>query len=82
MAEGRRPKRFKRDIDRLAAGVTVRLDEKLADIYFLDQHPGWSWRDLQDAPDEVIETMQMLANARARASKRPPLDPGSRRRRR
>lgn len=46
------------------------------DALFLKEHPGWTWRDLQDAPFEVIETMRLLgreqgAVAKARAERKP-----------
>ena len=31
----------------------------LADALFLLSSPGWSWRDLQDAPDELVDTMRI-----------------------
>ena len=42
----------------------------LADAFFLANHPGWSWRDLQEAPDDLIETMRLIHAARVERDKR------------
>ncbi len=34
--------------------------EPFNEVVFLHNHPGWSWRDLQETPDDVIELMREL----------------------
>lgn len=41
------------------------MDDTLADVLFLDAHPAWTWRDLQDAPDDIVAIMRSLDAARA-----------------
>jgi hypothetical protein len=43
----------------------VTVDDDLADVMFLDAHPGWTWADLQAAPDDVIAIMRALQRARS-----------------
>ena len=31
----------------------------LADALFLLANPGWSWQDLQSAPDEVVQVLRL-----------------------
>lgn len=38
----------------------------LLDVLFLDRHPAWSWTDLMDAPDDVIEAMRLLDREKAK----------------
>ena len=38
----------------------------MKDALFLDTHPGWSYRDLMDAPEDVIDLLRRLDAARAR----------------
>lgn len=40
-------------------------DSPFADIVFLDKHPGWSYDDLRNAPDEIVMGLQMLDEKRA-----------------
>lgn len=42
-------------------------DRVFADALFLHNHPGWSPRDLADAPEELIETMNVITAAVATA---------------
>ena len=37
----------------------------MRDVLFLDRHPGWSWHDLDTAPDDVIEALMRLDAKRA-----------------
>lgn len=69
--EGRAgPKRLKRAVGTLARGAPVKDPEAvLVDALFLQEHPGWSWRDLQETPYEVIEVMRMLGKATSDVAK-------------
>jgi hypothetical protein len=58
------PKRFSRDIRRLSAGASFKVPAALADAYFLVDHPGWTWRDLEEAPEDLVDTMREIRNAR------------------
>jgi hypothetical protein len=40
----------------------------MADIVFLDGHPGWTWQDLQDTPDDIVEGLKLLAAKRREAA--------------
>ncbi len=51
---------MKRLIRQWAAGVAIRADGDLADALFLHEHPGWSWRDLQDAPAVVVKHLRAI----------------------
>jgi hypothetical protein len=35
-------------------------DEDLADVLFLDAHPGWTWDALMSAPENVVEGLRQL----------------------
>ena len=59
------PKRYARELGLIALGQSVTADDDLADVMFLDAHPGWTWADLQAAPDDVIAIMRALQRARA-----------------
>lgn len=47
-------------------------DEDVRAILFLDQHPAWSWSDLMDAPDDIVDGLMDLANRKATAQKARP----------
>ncbi len=60
-----RPKRYARAFGLLAAGApVVERDlrgepwDPFSDVVFLVNHPGWTWRDLQETPDDVIADMR------------------------
>jgi len=43
---------------------------------FLHEHPGWTWRDLQETPYEIVELIRMIGHETetiraARANKGP-----------
>jgi hypothetical protein len=40
-------------------------DPDMADVIFLDKHPGWSWTDLMAAPDHIVAGMRELDRAKA-----------------
>lgn len=40
----------------------------LSDAWFLATHPGWSWDDLQRAPEDVISLVRQIDTARAEAA--------------
>ena len=40
-------------------------DPEAADAMFLDNHPGWTWRDLQDTPVRVIAHLNQIHSIRA-----------------
>jgi hypothetical protein len=40
----------------------------MADVIFLDKHPGWSWADLLAAPDEVVAGLRLLDRKKGEAS--------------
>ena len=42
-------------------------DDRLADVLFLANHPQWTWRDLEDTPEDVIVLMRRLGREQARA---------------
>lgn len=42
-------------------------DDRLADVLFLANHPAWTWRDLEETPEDVIGLMRQLARMTARA---------------
>jgi len=44
----------------------VEIPDELADAVFLEDHPGWSWDELQRAPADVVELMRRVRRARAR----------------
>lgn len=61
MAQGRRPKRLRRDIRRLAAGLGIEdADPLLVDAMFLREHPGWSPHDLAEADAELVGIIRLL----------------------
>lgn len=39
-------------------------DPDLLDAMFLANHPGWSWRDLQDAPARVVAALKVIDQER------------------
>ena len=41
----------------------------MADVVFLAEHPGWSWQQLQDAPDLIVAGIRLLDRKRAQAAK-------------
>ena len=53
----------------LARGGTVNtVDERLADVVFLANHPAWTWRDLESTPEDVIDIMRQYERQQARAN--------------
>lgn len=40
----------------------------MSDILFLDKHPGWTWADMMEAPEAIVEGLRELDAARARAT--------------
>ncbi len=49
-----------------AAGATVTVDDdRLADVLFLANHPAWTWRDLEDTPEDVLASLRILERAQA-----------------
>lgn len=40
----------------------------MLDVIFLDRHPGWTWADLEAAPDDVVEAIRILDAKRQAAS--------------
>jgi hypothetical protein len=32
----------------------------MRDVLFLDAHPGWTYADLMDTPEDVVEVMRRL----------------------
>jgi hypothetical protein len=55
-----------------AAGTSLRVDPDLADAYFLADHPGWTWFDLEEAPEDLVDTMREIRNARIAAEAQRP----------
>jgi hypothetical protein len=45
--------------------VKFDVDGAFADLIFLDKHPGWTYRDLADAPDEIVAGLRFLDSKRA-----------------
>lgn len=41
----------------------------MSDIVFLDQHPGWSWADLMDAPDRIVMGLRLLDREKGKVRK-------------
>ena len=41
-------------------------DDRLADVLWLANHPGWRWRDLEDVPEDVLGIMRQLERMQAR----------------
>lgn len=39
------------------------------DVLFLDAHPAWTWRDLMDTPDDVVQLLRRLDAKRAERRK-------------
>lgn len=35
-------------------------DGPLHDIFFLAKHPGWSYADLENAPDEIVAGLRLV----------------------
>ena len=62
-----RPKRYARQLGLMALGqaVDVEPDGALSDALFLAAHPGWTWADLQDAPDDIVALLRSIARAQA-----------------
>jgi hypothetical protein len=42
-------------------------DDRLADVMFLATHPAWTWHDLEQTPEDVVNLMRQLARSEARA---------------
>lgn len=40
-----------------------------SDAVFLQNHPGWSWRDLEEAPVELVDAMHALDHAQIQVAK-------------
>ena len=58
-------KRYGRAFAIYAAGAAVEaVDVDMADVIFLDKHPGWSWADLVAAPDEIVLALKLLDTKR------------------
>jgi len=65
-----RPKRFSRDLAVFARGGSVATeDDRLADVLWLANHPSWTWRDLEDTPEDVLLLLGRLGREQARAAK-------------
>ena len=60
------PKSWDKTLAFAAAGaaVSVEGDADLADIFFLENHPGWTWTDLQNTPEIIVRGMRMLTQKR------------------
>ena len=37
----------------------------MADVIFLDSHPGWSWSDLMSTPDVVVAGLRLVERKKA-----------------
>lgn len=44
-------------------------DADMEAILFLDRHPGWTWRDLMDTPDEIVAGIRLLDFEKAKRAK-------------
>jgi hypothetical protein len=42
----------------------------MADVLFLDAHPGWTYPAMLATPDTIMEGLRMLAIEKAKAAKR------------
>lgn len=42
-------------------------DDRLADVLFLADHPAWTWRDLEETPEDVLALTRQLGRMTARA---------------
>jgi hypothetical protein len=38
----------------------------LQDVLFFQRHPGWSWADYQNAPEELLAAMKLFDSATVR----------------
>lgn len=44
----------------------MRTDDPVTiDAMFLDRHPGWTYRDLMDTPEEIVDALKLLDQKRA-----------------
>ena len=69
MGGGKRPKRYAATVKRYAAGIGVKADQRLADAIFLSRHSGWTWRDLQETPSDIVALMRMIDAEESRITK-------------
>ena len=66
MARETGPKRFRRQLRYFAAGASVTVDDdRLADVLYLANHPQWTWRDLEETPEDVLACLRILERAQA-----------------
>ena len=42
-------------------------DDRLADVLFLADHPTWTYRDLDETPEDALLLLKQLRRAEARA---------------
>lgn len=45
------------------------VDVFMSDVIFLEAHPGWTWADLMDTPDDVVAALKLLAEKRRQAAR-------------
>jgi len=55
-----RPKLTRRLIRQFVAGAAIEPDDDLRDAILLHAHPGWSWRELQETPAQVVEHVRAI----------------------
>lgn len=43
--------------------------QDFTDAHFLRRHPGWTWRDLQETPADIIDLMLLMDHMEADVAK-------------
>lgn len=43
--------------------------QDFTDAYFLRRHPGWTWRDLQETPADIVDLMLLMDRMEADVAK-------------
>ena len=67
MAGAGRPKRFNRDLVVFARGGSIATeDDRLADVLWLANSPSWTWRDLEETPEDVLVLLRRLSREQSR----------------
>ena len=62
-----RPKRFNRDLVVFARGGSIATeDDRLADVLWLANSPSWTWRDLEETPEDVLVLLRRLSREQSR----------------
>lgn len=70
MAGTGRPKRFNRQLAVFARGGSVSTeDDRLADVLWLANNPTWTWRDLDETPEDVLALLRRLGREQSRVAK-------------